>query len=203
MYIFLPNNDTTVNDFLENFTEDIFNAINRLEYDKKTIELKLPKFTLDNSYAMKNVSSFFFKLIRSFCLLKKSPLPKLKLNKKKSFHIFRQIFNDMGISNLFGAESNFSDFSSATQLHFNDIIHKAKIEINKCSTTFMAAGSTVDVSNVSNAVANSTKTNVSHQMNIKTEQIQFHSDRPFVFMIYDQITKEMLFAGVYREAYQN
>lgn len=93
------------------------------------------------------------------------------------------MLEDIGVRNLFGTLADLSGFSTTMDLHFDDAIHKAKIEIDEDGSTAAAAVATFSRS---------------LKFDEPTEPIAFHCDHPFVFMINDRISTEVLFAGVYR-----
>lgn len=86
----------------------------------------------------------------------------------------------MGITNLFGVPQ--TGFSDDTPMIFDDMIHKAKIEIDENGSVAAAASATMSRS----------------MTFFESEPIKFHCDHPFVFMINDRVSQEILFAGVYR-----
>lgn len=85
----------------------------------------------------------------------------------------------MGVKNLFGTTSDLSGFSSTTKLSFDDMIHKAKIEIDEEGSVAAAATATVS-------------------RGISPSPVEFHCDHPFVFVIHDVSAGVILFTGVYR-----
>lgn len=87
----------------------------------------------------------------------------------------------MGIGNLFDRDSDLSGFSETSQLKFDDAVHKAKIEIDEEGSTAAAATAIF-----------------SFRSSRPTEPAQFKCNHPFLFLIHDQKSKEVLFAGVYR-----
>lgn len=87
----------------------------------------------------------------------------------------------MGVGNLFEASANLKGFSETTDLKLGDAVHKAKIEINEEGST--AAAATVLFS---------------FRSSRPLEPSEFHCNHPFMFLIHDQKSKEILFAGVYR-----
>lgn len=87
----------------------------------------------------------------------------------------------MGVKNLFEATANLTAFSDKSNLHLDDAVHKAKIEVNEEGST--AAAATVLFSFRSSRPA---------------EPAQFFCDHPFLFLIYDHKSRAILFAGVYR-----
>lgn len=102
------------------------------------------------------------------------------LNTKKNVFPLQQVLANMGIDNLFGVP--LTGFSDDTPVSFDDMMHKAKIEIDEEGSVAAAATATM-----------------SRSMSfMKPEPVNFHCDHPFVFMINDRVTQEVLFAGVYR-----
>lgn len=87
----------------------------------------------------------------------------------------------MGVGNLFDSSADLSGFSEKSQLKFDDAVHKAKIEIDEEGST--AASATAIFS---------------FRSSRPTEPAQFICNHPFMFLIHDQKSKEILFAGVYR-----
>lgn len=87
----------------------------------------------------------------------------------------------MGVGNLFDSSADLSGFSEKSQLNFDDAVHKAKIEITEDGTTAAAATAIF-----------------SFRSSRPTEPAQFICNHPFMFLIHDQKSKEILFAGVYR-----
>lgn len=83
----------------------------------------------------------------------------------------------MGASDLFNRNANLTDFSESTKLKCLDIEHKAKIEIDETGTTAAAI----------------TPIYIAQSMGIN-----FNCNHPFMFIIYDEEYKEILFAGIYR-----
>lgn len=94
--------------------------------------------------------------------------------------LFWQVLENMGINNLFGA--NLNGFSDHTPVSFDDMVHKAKIEIDEEGSVAAAATATMSRS----------------MTFMQQEPVKFHCDHPFIFMINDRVSQEILFAGVYR-----
>mgnify|MGYP002655159292 CR=1 FL=1 len=86
----------------------------------------------------------------------------------------------MGFKQLL-TDANFSGFSESTNIVFNDVIHKAKIEVDESGSTASAA-----------TVIKSRKMLTREMPKI------FRADRPFLYLIYDHTAKAVLFAGVYK-----
>lgn len=83
----------------------------------------------------------------------------------------------LGIEEIFGPNANLSGIIQRGQIKINNIIHKAKIEVNEKGT--IAAGATGVI--------------VIPLMG--TSMPRFVADRPFLFFIYQANTKNILFAG--------
>lgn len=92
-----------------------------------------------------------------------------------------QILKDMGIGNLFEDSADFSDFSTKQAIKFDDAVHQAKIEIDEEGSVAAAATAIF-----------------SFRSSRPSEPTQFKCNHPFMFLIHDQQSKEILFAGVYR-----
>lgn len=86
----------------------------------------------------------------------------------------------MGVKNLFGAP--LTGFSDETAVSFDDMVHKAKIEIDEEGSVAAAATATMGRS----------------LPIMELEPVQFHANHPFIFMINDRASQEILFAGIYR-----
>lgn len=106
--------------------------------------------------------------------------PKISLD---GSYFLASILEKMGVKNLFGTSADLSGFSTTAGLYFEDAIHKAKIEIDEDGSTAAAAVATFSRS---------------LKFDEPKEPTKFHCDHPFVFMINDRVSTEVLFAGVYR-----
>lgn len=82
----------------------------------------------------------------------------------------------MGITNLI--HGDLSGFAEGHNVSFDDIIHKAVVEIDEEGTT--AAGATGSIGRGGD------------------EPLSFVCDHPFIFTINDRRTQEVLFIGVFR-----
>lgn len=83
---------------------------------------------------------------------------------------------------MFGGDADLSGFSENISVSFDDMIHKAKIEVDEEGSTAAAATGIM-----------------SRAMPMfKPEPIKFHCNHPFAFTINDRATEEILFAGIYR-----
>lgn len=104
-------------------------------------------------------------------------LPKISFEKT---YEFVPVLKRMGVGNLFD-DANLKGFSDVDDLKLDDAVHKAKIQIDEEGST--AAAATVVFS---------------FRSSRPLEPSEFHCNHPFMFVIHDQQSKEILFAGVYR-----
>ncbi|XP_068212755.1 leukocyte elastase inhibitor-like [Palaemon carinicauda] len=93
----------------------------------------------------------------------------------------KQALQNLGIRDVFTRQSDLSQFSSQDRLLVTDIIHKAYVDVNEEGTEAAAV----------TAVIGFTITSVGGAPRI----IDFYCDRPFVFIIYDRQTDNVLFVG--------
>ncbi|CAH1727566.1 unnamed protein product [Chironomus riparius] len=91
------------------------------------------------------------------------------------------VLRRMRVGDLFDSSANLSGFSTATNLHLDDAIQKAKITLNEEGSTAAAATSLF-----------------SFRSSRPAEPAVFHCNHPFLYMIYDQNSRAILFAGIYR-----
>lgn len=75
---------------------------------------------------------------------------------------------------------------------FSNIIHKTATEVSEVGTSASTGGSYVSAA--SNSGYEDYLDSVSSFPSIK----KFHCNRPFVYAIFDRVSQEVLFAGVYR-----
>lgn len=92
-----------------------------------------------------------------------------------------QVLKRMGVGDLFEDSADLSEFSEKQSLKFDDAVHQAKIEIDEEGSVAAAATAIF-----------------SFRSSRPTEPAQFNCNHPFMFLIHDQKSKEVLFAGVYR-----
>lgn len=91
------------------------------------------------------------------------------------------VLHRMGVGDLLGSNANLSGFSSTTNLKLDDGIQKAKITVDEEGSTAAAATSLF-----------------SFRSSRPAEPAIFHCNHPFLYMIYDQNSRAILFAGIYR-----
>lgn len=91
------------------------------------------------------------------------------------------VLRKMQVGDLFENSANLSGFSSETNLHLDDAIQKAKVTVDENGSTAAAATSLF-----------------SFRSSRPAEPAIFHCKHPFLYMIYDQNSRAILFAGIYR-----
>lgn len=91
------------------------------------------------------------------------------------------VLHRMGVGDLLGSTANLSGFSTTTKLQLDDGIQKAKITVDEDGSTAAAATSLF-----------------SFRSSRPAEPAIFHCNHPFLYMIYDQNSRAILFAGIYR-----
>lgn len=85
----------------------------------------------------------------------------------------------MNITHLFSG-SDLSGFADNVHMQFDDIIHKAVIDVDEYGTVAAAASA-------------------SYGRGVYFDEPErFHLNRPFIFVLYDLKSDENLFTGVYR-----
>ena len=83
----------------------------------------------------------------------------------------------MGIGYLFGSDVDFSEFIEEQPLNLKDAVHQATIKVDEGGTVATAA---------------------TRFRSYKSSSTGFICNRPFMFLIHDEKSKEILFSGVYR-----
>ncbi len=106
-------------------------------------------------------------------------LPKFKIETQYSL---KEMLSAMGMPTAFSSAADFSGMDGAQDLYINDVYHKAYIEVNEQGTE--AAAATGAVMNMM-AVAPGSQEPVP----------VFRADHPFLFLIQDNNTGTILFAG--------
>ena len=91
------------------------------------------------------------------------------------------VLQRMGVGGIFGADAHFEGFSYSHKLEFDDAIQKAKITVDEEGSTAAAATSLF-----------------SFRSSRPAEPAAFICNHPFLYMIYDQNSRAILFAGIYR-----
>lgn len=83
---------------------------------------------------------------------------------------------------MFGDEGDFSTLTGEdADVHFTDAIHKAKIEVDEDGTVAAAATAIF-----------------TFRSSRPLEPTKFIANHPFVYFLYDKMSQNILFMGVYR-----
>jgi serine protease inhibitor len=96
------------------------------------------------------------------------------------------VLRHMQVGDLFESSANLSGFSTESKLQVNDAIQKAKVSIDEEGSTAAAVTSLF-----------------SFRSSRPVEPAVFHCNHPFLYMIYDQNSRAILFAGIYRGPEKN
>nr|AIO11228.1 serpin [Hesperophylax occidentalis] len=94
----------------------------------------------------------------------------------------KEVLTTMGVGDLFEPTSDFSYLTGTVGPHFNDAVHKAKINVDEDGTVASAATAVF-----------------SFRSSRPTEPTRFICNHPFVYFIYDKISNAVTFMGVFRE----
>lgn len=94
----------------------------------------------------------------------------------------------LGADDVLSQDADLSGFleDSNDTLHLGDAVHRAKIELNEEGTTAAAATALF-----------------SFRSSRPIEPAVFKADHPFVYVIYDKISKSILFSGYFRKPEEN
>lgn len=104
-------------------------------------------------------------------------LPKFKFTKSLSL---KGILTQMGMGKAFSSEANFEGINGKKDLKIGQVLHKAFISVDETGTEAAAA----------TAISMNTKAFLQ-----KKEAILFNADHPFMFIIYEKATSQILFLG--------
>lgn len=99
--------------------------------------------------------------------------------------LFSKVLEQMGLGDLFDTRADLSEFSEVQSLKFDDALHQAKIDVNEDGSIAAAAAVVFLTSRFP-----------------PRNPIQFICNHPFLFLIHDRKSKNILFAGVYRGPHQ-
>ncbi|KAH8369460.1 hypothetical protein KR009_011681 [Drosophila setifemur] len=143
--------------------------------------LILPSFndnSLDNLMQRLNARTLDEALSNAMPRLVDVSLPKFELEQKLALVPF---LKNMGITKMFNQNTATFDDLTTAHISFEEALHVAKIKVDEKGST--AAAATALISSRSARPA---------------EPFKFECNHPFVFLIYDQKIKTILFAGIYR-----
>lgn len=94
----------------------------------------------------------------------------------------RPVFERLGLSELFSDEADFSTLTGESDsVHFNGAVHKAKVEVDEDGTVAAAATAIF-----------------TFRSSRPLEPTRFVANHPFLYFIYDKVSQNILFMGVYK-----
>lgn len=179
MYVFLPVfTVSAIDEFLENLTPEILDDVFSGGLQRE-VDVEFPKISFERKFELVPVCVFFvFEMIQTYSKFSSLPI----IIQFKKINLFSpKILQHMGVGDLFESTANLTEFSEKQSLKFDDAVHQAKIEIDEEGSVAAAATAIF-----------------SFRSSRPSEPAQFICNHPFMFLIHDQKSKEILFAGVYR-----
>lgn len=90
------------------------------------------------------------------------------------------ILETMGVGDLFKGEADLSGLTGMPGIQLNDAVHKAKIQVDEDGTVAAAATALF-----------------TFRSSRPLDSVQFICNHPFVYLIYDKVSENVLFVGVY------
>lgn len=91
-----------------------------------------------------------------------------------------QTLTDMGMPSAFGGEADFSGMTGGRDLFISDVVHKAFVDVNEEGTEAAAATAVIMLESAAPPM---------------DDVVVMKLDRPFLFLIRDENTGTILFAG--------
>jgi len=140
----------------------------------------LPKSKANSEKAFKSLTYDKYIQLSSLLITHKVNLTFPKFKMTSQFELSKTL-SEMGMPLPFTDEADFSGMSTQDELKINKVIHKAFVEVSEKGTEAAAA----------TAVIMTTKS----AMPGKDETIYFTADHPFIFMIRDNASGQILFVG--------
>lgn len=86
----------------------------------------------------------------------------------------------MGVGDIFGNTADLSALTGKEGIFLNDAVHKAKVSIDEEGTTAAAATAVF-----------------TFRSSRPSEPIKFICNHPFIYFLYDNVSRSILFIGVY------
>jgi serpin B len=160
-------------------TDDIFKAVS-IPYKNNEVSLYilLPNHIDSFNVSLKSLDIRRFVLLDKAMMDQKINLSLPKFNITSEFNLEDKL-PSMGMSDAFSSKADFSGMTGDSALRISKVIHKAFIEVSEKGTE--AAATTVVIMS---------RDGGSHK------PITFKADRPFIFMIKDNTTGQLLFVGI-------
>jgi len=174
--------------FRTGISEDLGAQILELPYEGKQLSMVIllpPFFSGENGFdslvERLNPASLKQAMNRLWQTKVEVSIPKFKLDTVVEDGKLIEVMDKMGVKDLFTSRANLSDFSSAGPLPVSKAIHKAFVEVSEEGTEAAAASALLSF-RVARPVGPS----------------KFNCNHPFLFMVYDHDTNNILFMGAFK-----
>lgn len=189
MKFYLSNNQTVMNDFMYqsgdySYFEDSDMQVVKLPYGKEksmSMIIMLPKDTRSVEKLLSSLSSDYFDKYLLQMRVKKGDITIPKFKTEYSTSLISS-FIELGAKDVF--DSNKADLTKINKqenLFVSDALHKSYIDVNEEGTE-AAAVTSIGISTTS--------------MPVRDDYFEFVADHPFVYAIYDEALKGILFLGI-------
>jgi len=203
MIVILPRfEDGALDKLINQLSEETMSEI--LDFDSlyaRPVEVEIPKFTVEESIDLTIVSTYLrylkggrrmflmvkgtrtwigmvFTFLQQFCTEKPVPVPCIT----PTIFIGFQPFKKLGLAGLFGNETDFSALTEGENgIHFSDAIHKSRVDVDEEGTEAAAATAVF-----------------SFRSSRPLEPTIFKANHPFMYLIFDKVTQNILFMGAYQ-----
>jgi len=194
--IFYPNREnltwvsmmTQTGNFRTGISEDLGAQILELPYEGEQLSMVIllpPFFSGDQGFdslvQKLNPASLKEALNRLWQTKVEVTIPKFKLDTEVSDGKLIEVMAKMGVEDLFTKRANLSDFTTSGPLPVGKAIHKAFVEVSEEGTEAAAATALLSF-RVARPVGPS----------------KFLCNHPFIFMVYDHDTRNILFMGAFK-----
>jgi len=174
------NTDFMNSSYSMDYTEDTLFRLVSIPYKNNEVSLLvfLPQNPNSFDIALNSLDNRrYFTLIKSLIAVKVNlSLPKFKM--ESEFNL-EDMLPSMGMADAFSSKADFSGMTGKKDLSISKVIHKAFIDVTEKGTE--AAAATVVIMS---------RNGGSHKT------VEFKADHPFIFMIKDNATEQILFTGV-------
>ena len=124
------------------------------------------------------VSADFIQAIDDRSMVQTLDLTMPKFSFESEFSLNEALIG-LGMADAFGDGADFSGMTGNRDLHISDVVHKAFVDVDEAVTEAAAATAVIMVESAIEMV----------------EPVEFKVDRPFIFLITDDDTGTLLYAG--------